>query len=324
MIAKRGIAIKILVTGGYGFIGKKLVNVLNQNKHEVTVLSRRKNTCFFEGVRIINGDLTSLDCPFDNLLNNCDVVFHCAAEIHNEEIMQELHVAGTHRLMDAVLNEARKSKKIIHWVQLSSVGVYGLSLKAANEKRIVTEKTAKNPKGVYEVTKALSDDLVIKASRTELVTYTILRPSIVFGVDMPNQSIQALGRMIASRRFFYIGKPDAVATYIHVDDVVNALLHCGTDSRAKNMIFNISNDCLQQDMINSIANTLNVENPKIRLPESFVRYIVRILPKFINSPLTCSRINALVSRTYYSNSLIKSTLSLSPKIDVSEAIKELF
>jgi len=272
---------------------------------------------------VIKADLTSKNCRFEKIVESCDVIFHCAGDIRNKDAMKRLHVDGTQHLLNAIIDKAKKNNKVIHWVQLSSVGVYGGPEGNANKQRIVTENSAINPQGEYETTKAIADELLIKASKTGWVTYTILRPSIVFGETMPNKSLRSLGWMIAKKMFFYIGTPGAVATYIHVDDVINALVQCSIDSRAENKVFNISNDCLQEEMINSIAYAFSVPTPKIRVPELLIRSVVSLLPSFIDCPLTVSRIDALVSRTYYPYTLIENTLGVSPKESVPRAIKKV-
>jgi len=317
------VKINILITGGSGFIGKRLVKALVKKGHAITVISRKGQVEFSKNVKVIKADLMSEDCHFEQIVENSDVIFHCAGDIHNKEVMRRLHVDGTQYLLNAVINRARKIKKVIHWVQLSSVGVYGPPEGKTNKQRVVTENSAINPQGEYEVTKAIADELLIKASDTEWLTYSILRPSIVFGEAMPNTSLSSLGWMVAKKMFFYIGEPGAVSTYIHVDDVINSLIQCSTDFRAKNKVFNISNDCSQEELINSIAYAYSVPVPKIRIPELLIRPIVSILPSFIPCPLTESRIDALVNRTYYPYTLIENTLGISPKESVPRTIKKV-
>lgn len=313
---------KIAVTGGNGFIGRRLVDVLIKDGHEVSVLSRRAEGMLFVGVHVVRGDLTSEDCPLDGFLEGCEVVFHCAGEIQNVAAMKSLHVDGTQRLLQAVLKEAAHNGRVIHWVQLSSVGAYGFSPEHANVERIVTEDTPPEPLGVYEVTKTKSDNIVIQASKGGLLTYSIVRPSKVFGANHPNPSLSSLGAVVRKGLFFYIGRPGAVATYVHVDDVVEVLRRCGVDPRAKAEIFNVSNDCLLEDMVKGVAHTLGVNCPRLRLPESFVRGVVSVAAKISRIPLTQEQINGLVRRTRYPYLKLERTLGFTPRIPVPSAIGE--
>ena len=306
----------IAITGGSGFIGSLLVDKHLKQGDQVRLLSRntllkRKNVQYFLG------DLSSSSVDLSDFVDSVDILYHCAGEVNNESLMQELHVNGPQRLIDAAQG------KIGRWVQLSSVGAYGPSRPVANIERVVTEETPTNPIGMYEVTKTLADELIIQASKDGWFTYSILRPSNVFGKDMPNSSIRQLGRMIRSNLFFYIGKPGAVSNYVHVDDVAEALALCGFDSRAKNQVFNLSNDCDQAIVINALAEKFNVSVPRLRMNESFVRFISFLFSWLPMFPLKKSRIDSLVGKTLYSTDKIERMLKFKPLFEVKNTIVEV-
>ncbi|PIR26629.1 MAG: NAD-dependent epimerase [Deltaproteobacteria bacterium CG11_big_fil_rev_8_21_14_0_20_42_23] len=314
---------KILVTGGNGFIGRRLINSLvEEGHHDIKVLSRNAENKFPAGVQVLQGDLTSKDCPFDKFMENGDIIFHCAGELYNIATMRALHVEGTEHLLQAALKEAHNKKRALHWVQLSSVGAYGYPLEYIHTERIVTEDTPTQPFGEYEITKTLSDELVLQAAKSDLLSYSIVRPSKVFGAGKFNPSLHSLGKMIRNGLFFYIGRPGAVATYVHVDDVVEVLKLCGTNARARGKVFNISNDCLLEEMINGIASSLEVSAPRLRFPERFVRNLASIMATIAHSPLTQEQINGLVRRTKYPYTRLKKELDYSPKISVPQVISE--
>lgn len=314
---------KVAITGGNGFIGRRLLEFLIQRNYDISVLSRRTNHIFSSDVHVVKGDLTLEDCPFDELLDGCEVVFNCAGEIRDKTAMRLLHVDGTKRLLQAVTRTATQRGRPIHWVQLSSVGVYGPPREAANAERIVTEDTQVRPLGEYETTKTKSDEMLIEASKNGMITYSIVRPSNVFGVNMPNKSLRSLGATVRNGMFFYVGKPGAVATYIHVDDVVEVLERCGVDPRAKGKIFNVSNDCSLEEMVKGIASAYGVVSPWIRLPELVVRGATFVVSRIISIPLTQERINALVSRTRYPHLKLERELGFIPQKPVSKLFNEV-
>jgi nucleoside-diphosphate-sugar epimerase len=274
-------------------------------------------------IETVTGDLTSEACPVECLLNNCEVIFHCAGEIRDLAAMKPLHLDGTKLLLRAALKEAAQKRRSIHWVQLSSVGAYGGTPRYSKEDRIVTEETPPEPIGVYEVTKTQSDEMLVEAAKTGLLSYSIVRPSNVIGPGMPNQSLRSLAAMIHRRLFFYIGRPGAVATYVHVDDVVEVLRLCATDARAKGEIFNISNDCLLEETVQGIALAVGVPPPQLRIPEWLVRSIVCVASKVIRIPLTQQRINAMVQRTRYPYHKVERELGFAPRIYVPHVIGEI-
>lgn len=313
---------KIFITGGNGFIGRRLVHALYQHGHTISVLSRDSNCAFPDGIQVVKGDLTSEDCQLEQALEGCELVFHCAGEVRDVAAMRRLHVDGTQQLIKTVLKEAERKERAIHWVQLSSVGAYGPPEGAADSDRVVTEDTPTHPQGEYEVTKTESDESVIRASG-KMLTFSIVRPSIVFGAEMSNRSLRSLGTMVRKGLFFYIGRPGAVATYVHVDDVVDVLVRCGSDPRAKGNVFNISNDCPLEKMVEGMASALGVSPPCLRLPESFVRIAARVVAKIPGIPLTQERINALVGRTSYPSLKLEQELGIKPRISVPDAIGEV-
>ena len=311
----------ICVTGANGFIGRHLVSRLVREGHHVRILSRSKGNNFPSNVEVFKGDLVSGLTDLSSFVSGCSLIFHCAGELTHEALMESLHVGGTQRLLSAALNECSLGH-YIHWIQLSSVGVYGQNLAHPIASRVVNEKSGLNPLGVYESTKAKADELLLNEHTTELFSYTILRPSNVFGIGMPNTSLASLIKAVARGIFFYIGKPGAVATYVHVDVVVEALLACGFHARARNKIYNLSDDSTIESLIQEITHSIRVKKPRLRMPYQLIISIVGFFGPHINLPLTISRINALASRTSYPADLIINELNFIIHMPTLDAIKE--
>lgn len=312
----------VLLTGAKGFIGTQLLARLCDSGHSVRVITRSTFETDFENVEVVHADLTRPDTNYDSLLAGCSVVLNCAGEIHNENLMRALHVEATGRLIQAA-NRVACEEQPIHFVQLSSVGAYG---PAKGVSRVVTEQTAVNPQGTYEVTKTEGDALVLESRNNDYFSYSILRPSNVFGPSMTNNSLRQLGRIVGKGVFVYIGsaKKDAIATYIHVEDVVSALMLCGFDSRAKGQVFNLSNDCALSDLIDGMADALQVNRPKRSVPEAPLRFFIEIAKRFIRLQITQGRIDALVARTTYPSTKLHDVLGFTPRRQVPVAISELF
>lgn len=318
---------KVLVVGGTGFIGTRLVRALCGAGHQVRILSRKDPVMLEfdkEAVEFVRVDLLDLGFKLDKVVVGCSVVFNCAGELYNEKLMGPLHIDATLRLVHACRSVAKATGKTVHWVQLSSVGAYGPSVAKPSAERIVTEETATEPVGAYETTKTKADELVISAAEEGAFSYSILRPSNVYGAGMPNDSLRQWANVIRRKLFFYVGAPGAIATYVHVDDVVDALILCGCDSRAKGEVFNISNDCPQECLVEAIAEVLNVSAPKLRVPEGWVRLISNVFSGMKNFPVSRSRIDALVSRTHYPTDKLETVLGYRPRRNTRVSISEVF
>jgi nucleoside-diphosphate-sugar epimerase len=314
----------VCVTGGAGFIGQRLVNGLEISGIDIRLLTRVKRASTTQKQYFV-ADLADKNIMLDGFLDGVSVVYHCAGEIKNTALMHVLHVDGIRRLLDAVNSQIKATNKPIHWVQLSSVGAYGPPIVLASELRTVTEETECKPQGEYEVTKTLADELVMQLAATEpLFSYTILRPSNVIGVSMPNQSLRSLVNMIKKRLFFYINSRSAVATYIHVDDVVAALMLCGTDLRAKGQVFNLSNDCALSEIVSAVAKDAGLKSPHLCMPEMPLRILVKLLSPILRIPITQGRIDALVRRTNYPHTKITEMLGFVPEFDIPSAVANMF
>jgi nucleoside-diphosphate-sugar epimerase len=301
------------VSGGSGFVGKRLVEQLLREGFLVRVLTHNRKQSFPKGVQIFYADLTSTTCNLKKFFSGCDVFFHCAGNTKNPEHMYALHVDGIKRLLKAFSYEITLTGHPTHWVQLSSVGIYGNSINNPAKGRKISELSRTHPFGEYEVTKAKADNLLLEAAKSSAFTYSILRPSNIIGIGMPNQSFRGLVESIIKRHFFYIGSIHSISNYIHVDDVVSALLLCSRSPKATNQIFNLSNDCKLSDIILSLSLDKKIGHKILIIPEWLVRFVVSVTPSFFRLPLTQSRIDALVSRTYYPNTKIKRALRFLPK-----------
>ena len=297
----------ICVTGSNGFIGKKLVEQLSKIGCRIKILTRKEDGQFPNNVEIFVGDLTDSDLSLTKFIEGCDILFHCAGEINNEALKSILHIDGTQKLINSVLNESTLSKKMLHWVHLSSCGAYGPPPNIQT-RRVITEASDTNPKNEYEKTKTKSDELVI-ASSVNHFSYTILRPSNVIGASMTNQSIRKLIKLVKSGLFFFIGKKDAIASYIHVDDVVNAMMLIASNSKSRNEVFNLSNDCSWEDLIFQISSRLNVKILPLRLPYKFIQIPLYILKLIIGRFIHIPQFGIFAFRTSYPTKKIEAYLN---------------
>ncbi|MBK9161532.1 MAG: NAD-dependent epimerase/dehydratase family protein [Nitrosomonadales bacterium] len=303
----------VAVTGGTGFIGRKLVARLIERGDTVRLLTRTPDPGEHSSIEVHQCDLLTAEVSeLSSILEGVEVLYHCAGQINDLSAMRALHVDATHKLVGAA------SHRIGRWVQLSSVGVYGPVSEGE-----VTEDSAISPVGEYEVTKAESDQIIIEAADRGCFGYSMLRPSNVFGAGMQNRSLFDMIRIIDRGLFFYIGKPGASANYIHVDNVAEALLQCGTLPRAEGGIFNLSDCRTLEEFVAIIASALGKHAPRMRLPKAPVRLLARwseMLPGF---PLTEARVDALTNRATYPDTRIERELGYRHLVTMEEGVMEL-
>ncbi|MCC5792237.1 MAG: NAD(P)-dependent oxidoreductase [Legionellaceae bacterium] len=314
----------ILVLGGSGFLGQYIVKDLMSHPATVSVLTRdptklkgifnhsispfNRQTARPGAVHWIQGDL--LDNPSLDLSAFSHII-NCSGEIRNEAAMRHLHVHAVQQL----LNQFQPVTNA-HWIQISSVGVYG-----KQQSGILREQSPFTPIGEYETTKAESELLVQRFCREHALRYTIIRPSNVFGLGMPNQSLAQLLSMMRKKRFVYIGKKidDIMMNYVPVEDVSRLILDCINHPAAVNQDFIVSDQLTLPDFVQTIARALNTTLRFPHLPEQLLRTLAKITRPF-PTPLTEARIDALTTRAIYSSEKAKHTLGFTATVGIRKGL----
>ena len=223
---------RLLVTGGAGFIGSNFVHhVLAHTDHEVTVLDALTyagNLASLDGLpegrfRFVKGDITDAGLV-DELFAGVDAVVHYAAESHNDNSLDnprpflDTNIIGTYTLLEA----ARKHEVRFH--HISTDEVYG-DLELDDPERF-TETTPYNPSSPYSSTKAGSDLLVRAWVRSFGVQATISNCSNNYG---PFQHVEKfiprqITNVIRGIRPKLYGAGENVRDWIHADDHSSAVL----------------------------------------------------------------------------------------------------
>jgi nucleoside-diphosphate-sugar epimerase len=303
----------VAVTGGTGFIGRHLIARHLKQHDEVRYLTRQKEETVLDGAKSFQGHVNSPQSCLKKFLSGVDVLYHCAAELQDVSLMQAVNVVGTDNLLAAAKGEIKR------WVQLSSAGVYGQPMHEN-----VTEDSSINPVNAYEKSKAAADKLVAAAAANQGVEFVVLRPSNVYGIDMPNQSLFQMISMIEKGWFFFIGPRGAIANYIHVENVVDALILSATAALPKTgKVYIVSDYCTLEEFVKVITSALNQKPIRLRLPVNWVRLIAQWGDNLIKSPLTLSRVDALTNTTVYHSSRIESELGYKHNISIRNGIAEL-
>lgn len=100
----------VAVTGGSGFIGQRLVALHLGRGDRVRLLSRTRHAWPDNGaqVTVVRGDLTDEAPPFDALLQDAELLYHCAGELRDETKVRAVHVAGTAKLLEAATGRIKR------------------------------------------------------------------------------------------------------------------------------------------------------------------------------------------------------------------------
>ncbi|APE10826.1 dTDP-glucose 4,6-dehydratase [Rhodococcus pyridinivorans] len=217
---------RLLVTGGAGFIGANFVHqtVAERPDTQVTVLdkltyagNRASLDPVADTITFVEGDIADAELV-DRLVADTDLVVHFAAESHNDNSLAnpapfvQTNLVGTFTLLEAV------RKYDVRYHHISTDEVYGDL--ALNDPARFTETTAYNPSSPYSSTKAGSDLLVRAWVRSFGVRATISNCSNNYG---PYQHVEKfiprqITNVLTGVRPKLYGTGTNVRDWIHVDD----------------------------------------------------------------------------------------------------------
>lgn len=303
----------VAITGGSGFIGRQLVARHCARGDQVRYLTRQSSAGHIAGATAFPGDLTASVEQLRNFASGADILYHCAAELRIEARMRSTNILGTANLIAAMRGDVGR------WVQLSSTGVYGRNVHGD-----VHEDTVVRPANTYEISKVAADNILREAAEQQNISCVVVRPSNVYGEFMPNQSLFQLMKIIDRGLFFFIGKPGAVANYVHVENVVDALLLCATAKLPGNgRTYIVSDHRTVEALVQTIATALKKQSPALRLPAAMVRTICVLAGGIPGFPLSLSRVDALTSRTVYRTKRIEDELGYRNRISMETGMYNL-
>lgn len=232
---------RVLVAGGAGYVGSKLVPALLKEGYEVAVLD-----LYLYGevlkphvqLKEIKGDIRDLHCV-ERALEGCDHVIHLAC-ISNDPSFELNPSLGKSINFDAfepfVL--LAKEKKINRFIYASSSSVYGVK-----QEPHVSEEMSLEPLTDYSKYKVLCEEILLRYVDDSFIG-TILRPATVCGYA-PRQRLDVVVNILTNlayhQRKIKIMGGAQMRPNIHIDDMVAAYLHVLAEpaERVRGEIFNV-------------------------------------------------------------------------------------
>lgn len=271
---------RILITGGSGFIGGYFMRAFVARGDEVTNLDIVPPAASLPAHRFIRGDTRDAQA-LDRALEGCDAVLHLAAAHHDFGITHETSYAVNETATE-LLCAAMSRAGIRELCFYSSVAVYGEGSTPP------TEETSPTPTGAYGGSKLAGEVMVQRwvaqdeANRRALV----IRPTVVFG-RQNFANMYSLIRHATRRMFLSVGGGTNIKSLVHVDNLVAATLWLW--SRPDAPAFRVINVVDKPDLTSrQIVDTIRVAAglPKVRVYVPLWVGLMLALPFDVLSSLT--------------------------------------
>jgi UDP-glucose 4-epimerase len=265
---------KILITGGAGFIGSNLAKRLVDDQHEVVVLDsllrgNKLDKETFEKVTFIHGDVRDLE-TVTNASQGCDLIFHFAAVLgvdivaDNPVETMDVEVIGTRNVVYAA--EVNNIKRIMY---ASTSGIYGHS---AIESAL-TEEVLVDPRTSYAMAKRYNEIYLASHYEEKGLNVVSLRFFNVYGWNQDNRMVvpRFFEQAIAGDRITVFGSGKQTRDFTYIDDTVESCIRL-MDMKGCHIV-NIANeaewsilDLAEQikDITNSNSEISFIDAPKKR------------------------------------------------------------
>ena len=244
---------RILVTGGCGFIGHHVVERLQKLGHQVRVLDNMTRYGIIpweehaylvqERKRVFNAetimhqvDIESsiVDTVFEMFLP--EIVIHLAS-IPRQRVVNNNPRDGARVLCEGLLNLLETSVKhgVKKFVYVSSSMVYG------DFTDNVKEDAVCNPQGSYAIMKYMGEQLVKDYSRRGLLEHVIIRPSAVYGpLDIEDRVVSKFLLGALRGEVLNVNGPEERLDFTHVEDTTTGIVGATLSDNTRNKTYNIT------------------------------------------------------------------------------------
>ena len=300
---------KIIVTGGAGFVGSHLTELLIKNGHFPIIIDNL-NTGKFKYIKKFvdegKADFIKLDIRnFNNLMKlpKCSAVIHLAAiasvieSIDNPSFVNDVNVNGTLNVL-----EFCRKKKIKKFIFTSSAAIFG------NNESKITESSPTVPTTVYGSSKLTGEQYCRIYSELFGITTIILRPFNIYG---PRQNdtyagviTKFLNRLKKNKPPIIFGTGKQTRDFIHAHDVARAFFLALGYNKTKFDVFNLGTG--KSTSINTLA-----------------RYFLNSTKKRSMRPIHRKAIPGIIIYNSMNNTKLKKGLGLIPSVSLKQGLSDL-
>jgi nucleoside-diphosphate-sugar epimerase len=318
---------RAFITGGSGFVGKRLITELRERGHAVRALGRseaaRKEVSQV-GAEPWEGDLSDVEV-LKRGMEGCEVVFHSAAVVKTwgpRADFYQANVRGTEHVLEAARGAG--VKRLIH-VSTEAVLVDGSPMVNVDEKRPLPE----NPIGHYAATKGAAEKLVLSVNSPELTTIAV-RPRFIWGLG-DNAVMPTIIQAVKSGRFRWVDGGHYKTSTCHVANCVEGLLLAAEKGQGGQAYFLTDGEPVDfRDFITAMLKTQGVDPGNKTIPRGFamgVATVSEVLWNFLwlpgMPPVTRSELLLAGSEVTVSDAKARRELGYEGRVSREAGLREL-
>lgn len=243
---------RILLTGGSGFLGNFLLKELEKTKNEIIVVDKEVKN-FNKNITFYKDDLSS-----DKILNKVfkkkiDYIFHFAA-------LADINLSSV-RPEETVTNNILPTVKLLKFASKFKIKRFFLAS---------TVYVHSREGSFYKSSKVACENYVQEFHKKYKLKYTILRFGSLYGAnsDSTNGLYRIIDRAINKKQIIYEGNAESVREFIHVKDAAKSCIETmKSDYVNKNVLITGNQNIKIKDLLKMISEILNI-NKKIKFIEN--------------------------------------------------------
>jgi nucleoside-diphosphate-sugar epimerase len=311
---------RAFVTGGSGFVGRRLIPALVDRGIDVVALARSERsaaTVEALGARSARGDLDDL-AALEAGMRGCDVVFHAAAhtdQFDALEVHQRITTHGTENALAAA--RAAGVPRFVH-VGTEAVLADGKPIVRADETRPIPAKAM----GPYPLTKGLAEKAVLAANGDGLATI-VVRPRFIWGKG----DTTVMAEMIDSvkrGRYAWIGGGHYLTSTCHVANVVEALLLAAERGAPGAVYFATDGEPVEfREFVTKLLATQGVDAGTRSVPRWLARASVTLTAWMKRPPLTRTGFALIAHEVTVDDTMARRELGYKGAMSIEAGLAEL-
>lgn len=312
---------KILITGGSGFIGKTLIGTLLNYGHQLTIFARDKekiDSAMISKIRVIEGNFNDRKALEEALKDN-KVVINLVGSWQtwgkSPSEIDKINVEPLQKMIDILVQNRRHSVK--HIIFLSSVHVYDFE-----NHKLITEEDSTKPWNEYSRSKLLAEKIL----RESKIQFTIVRSGIVYGPGDYKGFISNLINQLKRRLVIIPGNGRNLIHLIYIDDLIAGIVKI-IEKLPKNETYNLvgPEPTPLDDLIEKVKEFLDLSVLKINIPLPLAKIMASFFESVSsrNEPmLTKDRLKIISASRSFSWEKAKADLTFKPNFSYEEGLKK--